>query len=182
MIGIGTFALALGACGEGEPNEDGTATDTSEDATTAATSDATATSTTGSQADCGGLPVTAAGMADWLAGGEYQQWTAESAPHDSAGPHFGDVRVFVNDCLADSLAQGSDAHPAGAASVKELYGAGTQVRGYAVMVKVEEGPGADWYWYERYNGSQFADGVDDGTCIGCHEVGIDSVRTTWPLQ
>ncbi len=56
-------------------------------------------------------------LRDWLEAGSYLGWAAESAPHASSGPHFGTVRVFVNDRLLDSLARGLASHAAGAATV-----------------------------------------------------------------
>ena len=74
--------------------------------------------------------------------------------------------------------------PVGAAAVKELFGStGSEVLGYAVMVKVEEGTAADsWYYYEDYNGTDYADGIGPGLCTGCHSGGTDYVLTPWPLQ
>ena len=39
----------------------------------------------------------------WLQAGTYLDWHAESAPHPGTGPHFGVVRVFLNDALFASL-------------------------------------------------------------------------------
>jgi hypothetical protein len=121
----------------------------------------------------------------WLEAGNYLDWAAESAPHPSTGPHFGTVRVFVNNRLFDSLQQGLVSHPAGAATVKELYGrGGSAVMGWSVMVKVEDDSagGQGWYWYERFNTSLFADGRGVGGCSGCHAIGRDFIRIPFPLQ
>lgn len=138
-----------------------------------------------SAAQCEEVPTSRAALEAWLAdANNYLDFEAESEPHPSTGPHFGAVRTFVNDCLAESLAAGNDEHPLGSASVKELFGSGggTEPQGYSVMVKVEPGASEGWYWYEGFNGSVFGDSVDDGTCIGCHSSGQGGFRTPWPLE
>lgn len=128
-------------------------------------------------------PIGAADLRPWLESGAYLDWTAESAPHDSTGPHFGVVRTFVNEPMFDSLSVGSDPHPIDAAAVKELYGGGSEVAGWSVMVKVADGSGGDtWYWLEYYQGSTYADGVGDSLCTGCHGDGTDHVLSPFPLQ
>jgi len=120
----------------------------------------------------------------WLEAGNYLSWSAESGPHASAGPHFGTVRAFTNDVLFDSLSANDTQHPAGAAAVKELYGrTGSTVRGWAVMLKVQDDSdnGRGWYWYETFNGSG-GGGIGDPVCTGCHSVGRDFVRIPFPLQ
>ena len=130
-----------------------------------------------------GVSTNAALLLPYLQEGGYLGLLAESAVHDSAGPHFGDVRTYVGDCLADSLEAGAAQHPVGAAAVKELYGSGGTVQGWAVMVKAEDVGGGDgWYWYEWYQGNVYGGTVDDATCVGCHAAGIDGVRSPWPLQ
>lgn len=132
-------------------------------------------------ADC--LPTDAASLDAFLAAGDYTSWPAESAPHPSAGPHFGDVRTFMNDTLVASLTAGAGPHPRCSATVKELYGDGDTIRGHAVMIKTEDGTGGDtWFWYEVYDGMTFANANGDGTCVGCHSSGDDYVRTPFPLQ
>ena len=128
-------------------------------------------------------PTNAADLLAWLEAGEYLDWTAESAPHASAGPHFGTVRTFLNGPLLGSLDAGGDPHPADAATVKELYGATAEVQGWSVSVKVADGTGGDtWYWFEYYQGTTYGDGVGDGGCTPCHGMGTDFVRTPYPLQ
>ena len=130
-----------------------------------------------------GVSTNAAVLLPYLQEGGYLDLLAESAVHDSAGPHFGDVRTYVGDCLADSLDAGAAQHPVGAAAVKELYGSGGTVQGWAVMVKAEDvGGGNGWYWYEWYQGNVYGGTVDNGTCVGCHAAGTDGVRSPWPLQ
>jgi len=131
-------------------------------------------------------PIDDAALQAWLAAGSYADYLPESAPHGSAGPHGGQVRTFVNRALATSLGACADSHPVGAAAVKELRDA-TGLTGWAVMVKTQPGPGADaWYWYEVFSTAPDArpafSGQADDTCTGCHDGGLDAVRTRWPLR
>ena len=160
---------------------------TSVEPETAGSGDASTGTPDGSSDDSGNpveVPPTGAdALLPWLQAGEYLDWTAESGAHPSTGPHFGSVRTFVNAPLLDSLVAAGDPHPIDAAAVKELYGAGDEVLGWSVMVKVADGTGGDtWYWLEYYQGSTYADGVGDGLCTGCHGDGTDHVLTPFPLQ
>jgi hypothetical protein len=129
------------------------------------------------------VPTTEAELVAWLESGAYSSWLAESDVHGSTGPHFGGVRTFVDDCLAASLDDGATEHPLGSATIKELYGNDDQIGGWAVMVKVAAGTGGDsWYWFENYQGTVYADGVDVGLCTGCHGSGVDFFLSPWPLQ
>jgi hypothetical protein len=122
-------------------------------------------------------------LEEWLAFSVYKTWEAESAPHESAGPHFGKVRTFVNPILHGSLALGATTHPKGAAAVKELYGAGDVVEGYAVLTKTGNSDGGKGFrWYEEYQGTVYADGPGVSLCTGCHLTGTDFVLTPYPLQ
>ena len=124
-------------------------------------------------------------LLDWLEGRGYAMWEAESGLHDSSGPHFGNVRTYVNDVLLESLEAGNETHPVGSASVKELYGDEMgSVAGWSSMVKLEEDSagGDGWYWFERFGDSNFADAAGAGACTGCHASGIDFFRTPFPLQ
>lgn len=123
-------------------------------------------------------------LLDWLEGRGYAMWEAESELHDSSGPHFGNVRTYVNDVLLESLEAGNESHPVGSASVKELYGDGAAVAGWSSMVKLEEDSagGDGWYWFERFGDSNFADAAGAGACTGCHASGIDFFRSPFPLQ
>ncbi len=185
--------------GDGDPGDgDGDPTTTGDgdgDPTTTGDGDPTTTgdgdpTTTGDGDDgdpqpCSGelLPQDEFELIAWLEGGGYTDWAAESGIHDSTGPHFGDVRAFVDSCLFDSLDAAATEHPPGSASVKELYGGGDQILGWAVMLKVEPGAGGDtWYWFEVYNGTVYADGTGAGLCTGCHGGGVDFFLSPWPLQ
>jgi hypothetical protein len=102
--------------------------------------------------------------------------------HPGAGPHFGGVRTFVDACLAGAL-NNDDARPPGAAAVKELYGNGDDLLGWAVMAKVALGEGVDtWYWFEVYQNTIFADGIGAALCANCHSSGDDYFLSPWPLQ
>ena len=128
-------------------------------------------------------PTQGAELLKWLTAGSYANWPAESAPHASTGPHFGDVRTFVTPTLHASLAAGAAVHPVDASVVKELYGKGKTVLGWAVMRKVAAKSGGDsWYWYETYQGTQYASGTGVGLCTGCHSPGKDYVLTPFPLK
>lgn len=126
----------------------------------------------------------AAALRPWLEGRGYLEWEAESAVHESSGPHFGGVLTYANDALFDSLEAGEAEHPEGAASVKELYGDGNRVMGWAVAIKTQASSdaGNGWYWYELFDGSTFADGQGAGVCVGCHASGTDFFRAPFPLQ
>jgi len=129
-------------------------------------------------------PTNGAELLPWLEAGEYLEWTAESGVHSSSGPHGGGVRTFVNDVLLASLEAGATTHPENAAAIKELYGDGGTVIGWAVEVKLQaESAGGDgWYWYERFEDSVYADGTGEGICTGCHGAGNDYVLSPFPLQ
>jgi len=131
-------------------------------------------------------PTSNSDLQAWLTIGGYAGFLAESGPHVSAGPHGGRVRTFVNRQLASSLTTCAASHPVGAAAVKELLDA-AGVRGWAVMIKTEASAGADaWYWYEAFStapdATPAASGQANGTCTGCHDGGLDAIRTPWPLR
>jgi hypothetical protein len=130
------------------------------------------------------VPTSGAELVPWLQAGRYLDWPSESSIHASAGPHFGNVRVYLNDALFDSLEAGVAEHPAGSVAVKELYGSGTELRGWSVMVKVQDlsAGGDGWYWFERFGSSTYADGLGEAGCTGCHSLGSDYVRIPFPLQ
>ena len=130
-------------------------------------------------------PIVDADLQGWLASASYVAYLPESAAHPSAGPHGGSVRTFVNRALAGSLGTCATSHPVGAAAVKELHG-DAGLRGWAVMVKTRPAAGAaSWYWYEVFDTAPGAtpafSGQGDDTCTGCHDGGLDAIRTAWPL-
>ena len=99
------------------------------------------------------------------------------------------MRVFLNAALSGSLKAKSDAHPAGSATVKEMFTDAGELRGWAVMVKVAPEAGDDgegWYWYEVTSATDgsapVADGTGVGLCVACHDSGTDMVLTAFPLE
>jgi hypothetical protein len=116
-------------------------------------------------------PVGQAALEAWLAQAFHQAWTCEDRifPPRLTGTH-GRHKICSNQAM---LASTSGPYPVGAASVKELYTTTDQPNGFAVGVKVEEGPGAHtWYWYERRGTSPsarpLAEGVGVPDCAVCH--------------
>jgi len=127
------------------------------------------------------IPTTAPELFTWLQASNYRDWPAESRQHRS--PVHGTVRVFVNPAFFASLDARRPSHPAGAAAVKELY-AGGQLVGWSVMVKVQDdsAAGNGWYWYEGFGPSPDFSGKGLPVCTGCHSIGRDFFRSTFPLQ
>jgi hypothetical protein len=135
-------------------------------------------------------PANAEELLPWLQAGRYAEWPAESAVHASGGPHFGRVRTYVNTILFESLAAAAPSHPVGAAAVKELYGSTAEVRGWSVSVKLQadSARGNGWYWYERFRGAVYGDGIGAPGCTGCHGndfgpfTSKDFILAPFPLQ
>jgi hypothetical protein len=133
------------------------------------------------------IPTEPAALQQWLAAGNYSAWQSESKTHPSEGPHGGHVRTFLNPELASSLAAATD-HPAGAASVKELYGDGTTVTGWAVSIKLapDSADGDNWFWYEVFTtsptGTADYQGAGLDLCTDCHVAGEDYVLIPFPLR
>lgn len=138
--------------------------------------------------NAGVVPANGAELFPWLQAGNYKALIAESAIHASTGPHGGQVLTFVNPILFDALTAGSTNFPEGSASVKELWGNGTKLNGWAVFVKTQANSanGAGFYWYENYSttdpSSPVADGNGVGLCSGCHSTGTDYFLSPFPLQ
>src|SRR5690606_25898552 len=111
-------------------------------------------------------------LLEWLEAENYSNWNAESSVHDSAGPHFGNVRTWISSELETSLEAGQRAHPLCSASVKELYGDDETRGGWSLSVKVSEtGTPSDWFWYEVYQSEAYAGGTDVDLCTNCHGAG-----------
>ncbi|MBK8263073.1 MAG: hypothetical protein IPK80_17255 [Nannocystis sp.] len=160
-------------------------TDATTSTSTSSTTDATETAgTTGAGGD--ELPPTESKeqLLAWLESGAYDGWAAESKIHPSTGPHGGQVRTFLNAALNKSLSDGASVHPEGAASVKELWGQGDAIIGWAVEIKVQPDSdgGKGWYWYELINGTEYGPALGLGLCSGCHSGGVDYVLVPFPLQ
>lgn len=136
--------------------------------------------------DVGSIPKTASELTAWLEKGDYQNWTGKSVMRPSAGPHFGQVKVFVSPALSNSLHEGRRYHPTGAAAVKELYGNGQTLRGWAVSVKLAGaavvGGSGRWYWFEVFDGQLVTSGVAAQICEACHQSGHDLFLSRWPRQ
>lgn len=136
------------------------------------------------------IPTAGAEMLAWLQDGNYLDWTSESALHPPVGPHFHQVLTYFNDPLLASLAAGNPSHPAGSAAVKELYGNGGELAGWAAMVKTQDDSngGMSWYWYEGFGDSISFSGFGLGVCTGCHGgeyrglPSKDFVLSPYPLQ
>ncbi len=125
----------------------------------------------------------------WLEAGNYSEFEAESAVHITSGPHGQEdqdlVRVFVNSCLADSMAAGNTVHPIGSMSVKEMYGTGDTILGYSAMIKVDDqspDDGNDWYFHTIVGGEEKASELGSAACFDCHVMGTDYVQTVYPFQ
>lgn len=130
------------------------------------------------------VPLGGQALQNWLEAGHYRQWRGESKAHSSQGPHFGKVRAYLNPALFESMNAGKKDHPKGAVAVKELYGDGDKVLGWSVSIKTEptSAAGANWYWYEKFEARDIADGKGILLCRGCHITGRDYVLTPWPLK
>jgi hypothetical protein len=100
----------------------------------------------------------------WLAARHHDSWSCESMPRGPMGvsPH-GLARVCSNAVLASSSGL---TVPIGSATVKEIY-EGDTLRGHAVSRKVTDKGLDGWYWYE-YQVRIHADGMNEGSCPGCH--------------
>ncbi|MEZ4382342.1 MAG: hypothetical protein R3A79_13405 [Nannocystaceae bacterium] len=185
-----TSASTGDTTGDSDPTTTGDSDSTTAGESTSTTDDPTTTTdstTTGIMPDPDQIPPTDSNDAllTWLGEGSYTEWNAESGIHQSTGPHGGQVRTFLNDALYESYVQGLTSHPEGAVAVKELWGNGDNIIGWAVEIKVQaDSDGGDgWYWYEKINQSEYGGALGLGLCTGCHSGGgVDYVLTPWPLQ
>ncbi len=94
------------------------------------------------------------------------------------------VRVFMNDCLAESIAAGNSTHPIGSMSIKEMYGTGDTIIGYSAMIKVDDtspNDGMDWYFHTIVGGEEKASERGSAACFDCHVMGTDYVQTPYPF-
>lgn len=135
------------------------------------------------------VPTTADELFAWLKALKYSNWSRESKPHQTQGPHRSGTLVYINPTLEKSLKAGNVSHPKGAVAVKQLYEADLKTpAGWAVMQKVEDSSqgGRGWYWFEVFvsqNGFRYiADGKGVQLCTGCHAPGKDFILTKYPLQ
>ncbi|MFT4539045.1 MAG: cytochrome c553 [Planctomycetota bacterium] len=141
----------------------------------------------------GGVPVEEKALFAYLQAKEYRSFPAsEGARHPGRGPHTtvtAPVRVFYNEVLENSLAAGNDEHPAGAASVKEMFGEDGELAGWAVMVKTQAttDEGRGWFWYEATSTTDAtalaASGNGVPGCVSCHSFrDEDMILTGHPLK
>lgn len=124
----------------------------------------------------------------FLKAGKYRSFQHDSKVRPSAArTAHGDVAVYVNDKLGQSMAQKSQIHPVGSFAVKELHKDGLLI-GWASAYKArkDDGAGSGWYWYENLSTKDgmnpVASGFGHQMCTGCHTQGKDFVATGWPLQ
>jgi hypothetical protein len=138
--------------------------------------------------NAGLVPTNGAELFPWLQAGNYKNFAAETAQHASTGPHGGNVRTFLNPILFDALTNNSTNFPVESAAVKELWGNGAKLLGWAVFVKTQadSAGGNGFYWYEIYDtvdpSGPVADGNGVGLCSGCHSNGTDYYLSPFPLQ
>jgi hypothetical protein len=117
-------------------------------------------------------PSGAAALATWLAAGHYLSWHCEAAGHPARGASAHGRNRICNNALLRA-ATGAR-FPVGAASVKELLDANDAIVGYAVARKDAEGTdGGNWYWFERFGSTIYADGAGNSggartICVDCH--------------
>ena len=97
-------------------------------------------------------PTDAEALNRFLQAGGYKNWAKESQPQQArAGAHPGGrIRAWLSPALAKSLAEGAKSHPAGSATVKEMFDASGKLRGWSVGVKTaaDSAGGKNWFWYE----------------------------------
>lgn len=120
-------------------------------------------------------PATRAGLLSIAQTGAYRSWKAEAAPHQTAGPHGGQVRTFVNDVLYASLKAGNPKHPNGSIAVKELFTNGART-GWAIDAKDDDGV---WTYFEGFEPqlNQYFFRGGGNLCSNCHAGGVDFVLT-----
>jgi hypothetical protein len=112
-------------------------------------------------------PRGAEALAAWLEQKHHLAWRCEEKVSQPrlTGNH-GRHRICSNEIVRET---GAGPFPVGAASVKELWGAGAMPVGFAVGLKVEAGEGTNtWYWYERRADALLADGTGLPQCAVCH--------------
>lgn len=120
-------------------------------------------------------PATRAGLLSVAQSGAYLSWKAEPAPHQTSGPHGGQVRTFVNDVLYASMKAGNTTHPRGSIVVKELFSNGAR-NGWAVDAKDDEGTWVFFEGFEPQLNQYFFRGTGN-LCSNCHAGGVDFVLT-----
>jgi hypothetical protein len=122
------------------------------------------------------LPTTRDALVAFARARSYSSWPSEPEAHASAGPHGGRVRTWVNPTLAASLRAGATTHPAGSVAVKELYGSGTAITGWAIDVKRDDGVWVFWEGFLPQLDQYYFVGMNN-LCGRCHQAGVDTVLT-----
>ena len=111
-------------------------------------------------------------------------WEQPRAP-SQGGPHGDFVDIYVNDVMAEAIAQAQasgaalERWPEGSIIVKDTWTAasGGELVYLAFMERRAEG----WFWGEYRRGRRLVSaGLHDDTCTGCHAAGQDEVRA-FPL-
>jgi hypothetical protein len=141
----------------------------------------------------GGVPLDREALFEFLSSGRYKDFPSkQDATHPGPGPRTtvsSPVHVFYNGALSVSLNAGNAEHPAGAASVKEMFTMSGDLAGWAVMLKTgsrtEDGRG--WFCYEVTSptDSSALAAMGNGVtgCISCHSVGDrDMILSGYPLE
>jgi hypothetical protein len=126
-------------------------------------------------------------LLEWLKAGTYRErFVSEPDVHPSTAEgrvHGRNVRTYYNPILGDDLRAGRITFRKGAAMVKELYFDNVdRPMGYSVMIKLRQrsgGSGRGWLFYETLDGTNravsFGRGL--GVCTGCHQSGVDFLRS-----
>ncbi len=139
------------------------------------------------------IPLEKEALFAYLNEGSYRDFaTQEKEKHPSLGPHTKiglPVKVYMNDAIANSLAENKQQHPKGSIIVKEMFDESGTLSGWAVMAKTHDDTdsGKGWFWYEVTSttdaNSIAAMGNGVTGCITCHNIGNrDMVRTSYPFQ
>lgn len=183
-------ALVLWACVDEGSQASRDALDAGEVTVTGGAPDAMIASGEAGSDDAGSceVPASEAELLSYLREGRYRSFERESAPYQSAGPHFGLVRTYLDPTLARSLAEGSARHSRCSAAIKELLDPSEKLSGWAVFVKTEETSpdGSHVLWLETTSTSPgvrpafFGRGLR--LCSSCHAAGRDFVRIDYPLR
>jgi len=123
----------------------------------------------------------------WLKTGIYRErFVGEPEVHPSTAEgrvHGLNVRTYYDPILVDDLRAGQSTFRKGAAMVKELYfDSVDRPLGYSVMIKVRPRSGVSgrgWLFYETLDGTNRAAsfGRGLGVCTGCHQSGVDFLRS-----
>ncbi|MGB1277950.1 MAG: hypothetical protein ACPG77_19545, partial [Nannocystaceae bacterium] len=122
----------------------------------------------------------------WVLDGQYSEWMSWSEVLPNGG--IGGNRVFLNDVLAESLADGQTHHPLGATAVREQYGEDLETLvGWAVATRIsaDDTSAEAWLWFEVFSTDPDAEPAVAKPaapgCVGCHGNATDFIHSTLPL-